>query len=68
MEIAPIKAKADRKKEPNKEKYAELMRKFDQEADEIRKTIRAKNDEKKKIREGGNVKGTNVTYKDFMQK
>lgn len=44
------------------------MRKFDTDADNIRKQIRTKNDEKKKVREGGNVRGTNVTYKDFMQK
>ena len=58
--------KSLRKKEPSKDEYEKKMKELDNKIMQIREHINTLSLKKKEAREGGKVKGTTISYKEFL--
>ena len=65
-EVPAIVEKSLRKKEPSKEEYEKKMKELDNKIMQIREHINTLSLKKKEAREGGKVKGTTISYKEFL--
>jgi len=64
--VPAIIEKSLRKKEPSKDEYEKKMKDLDGKILQIRDHINNLSLKKKEAREGGKVKGTTISYKEFL--
>ena len=65
-EVPATVEKSLRKKEPSKDEYEKKMKELDSNIVQIREHINTLSLKKKEAREGGKVKGTTISYKEFL--
>jgi chromosome segregation ATPase len=65
-EVPATVEKSLRKKEPSKDEYEKKMKELDSKIMQIREHINTLSLKKKEAREGGKVKGTTISYKEFL--